>query len=66
MFSVAIRQGVLDGANPMREVRIQIPQTNVPKACKETGVYTLGEVLAMLRILPEPSSRVLKKGRKIQ
>ena len=56
---MAIRQGVLDGANPMREVRIQIPQTNVPKACKETGVYTLGEVLAMLRILPEPSRTVV-------
>jgi len=50
IFKLAIQQEYRLGSNPMRE-------TSLPRAqaSAETIAYTLDEVLAMLRLVPEPS-----------
>jgi integrase len=50
IFRHAIQQGYLVGANPVREV-------SIPRAPEgeETYAYSLAEVMAMLRVLPDPA-----------
>jgi len=50
IFRHALQQGYLTGANPIREATIP----TAPEG-DETYAYSLAEVLAMLRILPEPA-----------
>lgn len=54
VFRYARRQGVLDSANPVRDVEI-------PKArpAGETHGYTLEEEVRMLGILPEPAATIV-------
>jgi integrase len=54
IFRHAIQQGYLTGANPIREATIP----TVPEG-DETYAYSLPEVLAMLRLLPEPARTVV-------
>jgi integrase len=50
VFSMALEDEILDGVNPVREVRM--PRTTRPKA---QHAYTLSEITAMLAVLPEPA-----------
>jgi integrase len=54
VFTYAKRIGVLDGANPMRDV-------SVPKGTpgKETYAYSLEEIQKMIRVLPEPARTIV-------
>jgi integrase len=54
IFRYAIRTGVLNGVNP-------IQATCIPDAepAGETHAYTLDQVLAMIRILPQPARAVI-------
>lgn len=56
IFSEAIRQGVLDGTNPMREVRIPTFGVRPPQ---QTHAYTLDAIHKMLLVLPEPARTVV-------
>jgi len=54
VFRYAHRIGILNGANPMREVKI-------PKArpAGETYAYSLDEIIRMLAVVPEPAATVM-------
>lgn len=54
IFRHAIQQGYLVGANPIREASIP----SAPEG-KETYAYSLAEVLAMLRLLPDPARAIV-------
>ena len=54
VFRHAIQQGYLTGANPIREASIP----SAPEG-KETYAYSLPEVLAMLRVLPDPARAIV-------
>lgn len=54
IFRHAIQQGYLTGANPIREASIP----SAPEG-KETYAYSLPEVLAMLRVLPDPARAIV-------
>jgi integrase len=54
IFRHAIQQGYLTGANPIREASIP----SAPEG-KETYAYSLPEVLAMLRLLPDPARAIV-------
>ena len=56
IFSEAIRQGALDGTNPMREVRIP---TNQAPAPIPTHAYSLEDIRRMLLVLGEPERTIL-------
>jgi integrase len=53
IFRHAIQQGYLTGANP-------VPEASIPSAPEgnETYAYSLPEVLAMLRVLPDPARTI--------
>ena len=57
VFAEAIRQGALDGTNPMREVRL--PRRGV-KPPGLPSAYTLKDVRWMLQWLPEPARTVVQ------
>lgn len=54
IFRHAIQQGYLVGANPVREA-------SIPRAPEgeETYAYSLAEVMAMLRVLPDPARTIV-------
>src|SRR5450755_1093359 len=54
IFRHAIQQGYLVGANPIREA-------SIPRAPEgeETYAYSLPEVMAMLRVLPDPARTIV-------
>jgi integrase len=54
IFRHAIQQGYLTGANPIREASIP----SAPEG-EETYAYSLPEVLAMLRVLPDPARAIV-------
>ena len=54
IFRHAIQQGYLTGANPIREASIP----SAPEG-KETYAYSLPEVLAMLKVLPDPARAIV-------
>jgi integrase len=54
IFRHAIQQGYLEGANPIREASIpRAPEGN------ETHVYSLPEVMQMLKLLPDPARTIV-------
>jgi len=55
IFRHAAQQGYFDGANPVKLA--EIPAFAPPGA--ETKAYSLEEIVAMLRVLPEPSATVV-------
>lgn len=54
VFRYARRQGVLDSANPVREVEIPMARPS-----GETQAYSLEQELRMLAILPEPAATIV-------
>ena len=54
VFRYALRQGILSGANPVRDV--ELPKS---RPGGETHAYTLEQELAMLEILPEPARTIV-------
>lgn len=54
IFRHAIQQGYLKGANPIREASIP----SAPEG-DETYAYSLAEVLAMLKLLPDPARAIV-------
>ncbi len=54
IFRHAIQQGYLEGANPIREASIP----SAPEG-HETYAYSLGEVMQMLRLLPDPARTIV-------
>ncbi|MBI2817812.1 MAG: site-specific integrase [Acidobacteria bacterium] len=56
IFSEAIRLGVLDTGNPVREVRIPSSKLRPPE---ETGAYSLEEITRMLRNLIGPARAII-------
>ena len=56
IFSEAIRLGVLDTGNPVREVRIPTSRLKPPE---ETQAYTLDEITTMLRTLIGPAKAII-------
>ncbi len=56
IFSEAIRLGVLDTGNPVREVRIPTSKLTPPR---ETYAYTLDEITKMLRNLIGPAKAII-------
>ena len=54
-FKQAKRLGVLDGINPVMDVSIP----RVPEAEEDTYAYSLGEIKAILTVLPEPARTVV-------
>jgi len=57
VFAEAIRQGALEGVNPMREVRL--PRRGV-KAPRRPSAYSLEEIQRMLQWLSEPARTVVQ------
>ena len=54
IFKHTKRLGVIEGINPMMDVAI--PRS---RGKRETYAYTLDEIQAMLRVLPEPSRTII-------
>lgn len=54
IFRYAIRTGVLNGVNPMQAACLPNAKTG-----GETHAYSLDEVLAMLRVLPQPAKAIV-------
>jgi integrase len=54
IFRHAIQQGYVKGANPIRE-------TSIPRAPEgeETWAYSLSDVMAMLKVLPDPARTIV-------
>ena len=54
VFRLALQQGFYEGHNPVREASIP-----AVRAAEETYAYSLEEIEAMLRVLPEPAATVV-------
>ena len=56
VFTFVKQQDVFGGENPMRDVAIPKPKGSDPD---DTYAYSLDEVLAMLKVLPEPAKTIV-------
>ena len=56
IFSEAIRQGTLNGTNPIREVRIPSNQLRAPE---QTYAYSIDEIRKMLMVFEDPIRTVI-------
>ena len=53
-FRYALRQGILNGANPVRDAELP-----TARPAGETRAYSLEQELAMLKVLPEPAKTIV-------